>query len=386
MDFDLTDEQKLFAESVNRFMQEAHPFSQHHQRTVGNDEARRLQTKLWSQMAEMGWLQIAFSEIDGGLDATPIDTMLLMQAFGQGLVTAPYLSSIVMAGDILKHSVLSPQRTERLTQLMNGEMTIALAYGEKASRYDFTSITTTATPTANGWHLYGEKTIVSHGDTASHLIVSAKCDSGISLFFLSNHATGIKHHAYPMLDGSNGADITFNQVFVHHDALLSDAHNGLSLLSSSIDAGVVAIGAEALGIMQSLLDMTVSYCQARVQFGQPIGKFQVIQHRLVDMLMETEQTRSLVYLATIRLAEAPAIHTPSSRALLTKAICAMKVQVGKAGRFIGQEAIQLHGGMGMSNDVIIGHYFRRLTAIDAMLGNVDYHLRRFVDCGADSQK
>lgn len=378
MNFDLTDEQKLFADSVNRFIREAHPFSQHHQRTARTDEAKRLQAKLWSQIAEMGWLQIPFSEVDGGLGATPIDTMLLMQAFGHGLVTAPYGSSIVMAGDMLKHSVVSPHRTKRLTQLMNGELTIALACHEKASRYDFATITTTATPSADGWHLNGEKTVVAHGDTASHLIVSAKCADGIGLFFINNQSEGVTHHAYPLLDSSSGADITFNQVFVSHDALLSEAHNGLLQLSSSIDAGVVAIGAEALGIMQSLLDSTVSYCQTRVQFGQPIGKFQVIQHRLVDMLMETEQTRSLVYLATIRLAEAPDTHTPSSRALLAQAISAMKVQVGKAGRFVGQEAIQLHGGMGMSNDIAIGHYFRRLTTIDAMLGNVDYHLRRFI--------
>lgn len=375
MDFSFTNEQQILSEGAHRFMREQHSFQGHLQRLTQPQASQGL---LWPQFAELGWLALPFNEVDGGLGCGPIEIMLLMQAFGRGLLTAPYLATVVVGGEILRRADTSNQRQQRIESLIDGKATVAVAYGELSARYDLARIETSAWPTSSGWILSGRKCVVLNGERAENLIVAARTNGqrndrhGITLFYVPGNAAGIERRSYPMLDGSRGADIRFNQTAVAADAVLGEVDCGLPLLEAAIDVGIVALGAEAVGIMDALLEQTIAFCQTRVQFGKSIGSFQVLQHRMVDMFVETEQTRSLVYLATIRLAEsAPDIAT------IQEAIAAMKVQVGKAGRFVGQEAIQLHGGMGMSNDLSVGHYFKRLTAIDATFGNVDHHLKRF---------
>ena len=375
MDFSFTNEQQLLSEGAQRFMREQHSFQDHLQRLAQPEASHG---SLWPQFAELGWLALPFNEVDGGLGCGAIEIMLLMQAFGRGLLTAPYLATVVVGGEIHRRAETSNQRQKRIEKLIDGKATLAVAYGEFSARYDLALIETAAWRTSSGWMLSGQKNAVLNGERAENLIVAARTSDnvndrhGITLFFVPGDAADIERRSYPMLDGSRGADIRFNQTAVAADAVIGGIDFGLPVLEAAIDVGLVALGAEALGIMDALLEQTIAYCQTRVQFGKSIGSFQVLQHRLVDMFMETEQTRSLVYLATIRLVEEAA-----DTAATQEAIAAMKVQVGKAGRFIGQEAIQLHGGMGMANDFIIGHYFKRLTAIDATFGNVDHHLKRF---------
>lgn len=377
MNFDITTEQRLLDESARRFMQEQHNFSGHSARL---DDAIKNNKAAWEQFAGMGWLALPFAEADGGLGCGQIEIMLLMQSFGRGLVVAPFLPTIIFGGEILRRNDFSPARQQRISDIINGACTLAVAYAEKESRYELTRISTTATKTSGGWLVSGDKSVVLNGEHATHLIVSARTSGsagdreGISLFWLPSNAPGVCRRGYPLLDGSRGADISFENVKVASEGLIGNIGCAHSMLEHALDASIAALGAEALGIMDALIEQTISYCQTRQQFGTPIGKFQGLQHRLVDMFMDTEQTRSLVYLANIRLAEAG---TSPNATGVQQVISAMKAQVGKAGRFVGQEAIQLHGGMGMSNDFIVGHYFKRLTAIDATFGNVDFHLQRF---------
>jgi len=388
MDFDFTHEQQLFNESAQRFMREQHAYQRHLQRQA-EPEASRM--AIWKKFAALGWLGLPFSEADGGLGCGVIETMLLMQSFGRSLVTAPYLTSIVIGGEILRRGDTSIYRRSRITELINGETTLAVAHAEMAARYDLAMTETKAERTSSGWVINGKKCVVLNGQQAPQLIVSARTSGpvqarqGITLFLVPADAVGITRSAYPLLDGSDGADIRFDQVTVNSSAVIGEIDKGLPILEAAIDLGLAAISAEAVGIMDALIEQTIAHCQTRVQFGQPIGQFQVLQHRLVDMFMEAEQTRSLLYLATIRLLEADesAVATANIQsgnfqsADIQSALAALKVQVGKAGRLIGQEAIQMHGGMGMSNEVMVGHYFKRLTMIDALFGNVDFHLKKF---------
>lgn len=371
MDFELTDVQQQLADSAAKFLRNQHPFRP----SVDQSASERL--TLWQQFAALGWLGLPFPEEDGGLGCGHIESMLLMQAFGRALVTAPYISTIIHAGEILRRSQRTPIHNDRISAVINGQTIVVVAHSEFAGRYQPAYVDCRAIQTGDGWILRGQKHIVQHGDIADFYIVSARTcgevgDSfGVSLFWVPADSAGLSRTGFPLLDGRSGSSVILDHVFVPCDALLGEYHQGQQLLAAASDAALAAIGAEALGVMDALLQQTLSYCQQRRQFGQPIGKFQVLQHRLVDMLMATEQVRSLVYLANIRLLEKAPPHVTAM------SLSAMKVAVGKAGRFIGQEAVQLHGGMGMSHDVIVGHYFRRLTAIDAMFGNVDFHLQQF---------
>ena len=375
MDFDLTSEQQLLSESAQRFVREQHAFENRAQRNADRDGHRR---RMWGKFAELGWLALPFAEDDGGIGCGAIETMLLMQALGRGLVNSAYLMAAIVGGEILRRADQSAHRKPRIAAVIDGSCALAIAHAEPASRYDLARVATTAQRTSPGWTLNGEKCIVLNGEHADQLIVAARTSGavnearGITLFLVPGTAIGIVRRGYPLLDGGRGADIAYVEVTVASDAIIGEIDQGLPILEAAVDIGIAALGAEALGIMDALIELTIAHCQTRVQFGQPIGKFQVLQHRMVDMFMETEQTRSLVYLANIRLAEMGA-----GTSAAKEAISAMKAHIGKAGRFVAQEAIQLHGGMGMTDDLIVGHYFKRLTAIDAMFGNVDLHLKRF---------
>ena len=373
MDFSFTEEQTLLQESVSRFMQNDYSFDA---RQKNSQSEEGFSTANWKTFAELGWLGVTFSEADGGFGGGAIETIVMSEQFGHGLVIEPFLATVVLAGGALKHGGSEAQKSQYLPGIIDGSSHGALAFVEPQARFNLADITTTATADGDGYVLNGYKAVVLNGPQANFLVVSARTageqrdEDGISLFVLDAATAGISRRDYPTVDAFRASEITFENVKVGADSLVGEAGQGLAILQQAIDDGVLAIGAEAVGCMEVLYKDTVEYCKQREQFGQPIGKFQVLQHRMVDMFMEHEQSKSLMFMAAMRMAE-------GYGAEAQKAVSAFKVQVGKSGKFVGQNAVQLHGGMGMTEELNIGHYFKRLTIIDTLFGNVDFHLQRY---------
>ena len=373
MDFSFSDEQSLLKDSLERFVQLEYEFSAR-QKLVKTELG--YSTDHWRKFAELGWLGVAFPEADGGFGGGPIETMLVMEQFGRGLVVEPYVPTVVLVGGMLAAAGKAAQKQQYLTPLLEGTLQGACAFAEPQSRFNLADVATTAKRIGNGYVLNGRKSVVLNGPSADVLIVAARTSSGqrkqsgITLFLVDASTTGITRRDYPTVDALRASELTLENVVVPRTAVLGRVGKGLDVLTQAIDYATLAIGAEAVGCMEVLYKTTVEYCKTRVQFGQPIGKFQVLQHRMVDMFMEHEQSKSLMFMAAMRLAE-------GYDAQAQKAVSAFKVQVGKSGRFVGQNAVQLHGGMGMTEELNVGHYFKRLTMIDTMFGNVDYHLKRF---------
>ena len=373
MDFSFTEEQTLLEESVARYMQNEYGFDSR-QKLVKSETG--FSSKNWSTFAELGWLGVAFPEADGGFGGGAIESMLMSENFGRGLVVEPFLATVVLAGGAIKYGGSAEQKTKYLPGIIDGSTQAAFAYAEPQGRFNLSDLTTKAVKSGDGYVLDGYKAVVLNGPAADILVVSARTsgeqrdDTGVSVFIVDATADGVSRRDYPTVDGLRASEITFEGVKVGADALVGEADKGLPLVEHVIDDGILAVGAEAVGAMEVLYKDTVEYCKTREQFGQPIGKFQVLQHRMVDMFMEHEQSKSLMYMAAMRMDE-------GYGAQAQKAVSAFKVQVGKSGRFVGQNAVQLHGGMGMTDELNIGHYFKRLTIIDTLFGNVDFHLKRF---------
>jgi alkylation response protein AidB-like acyl-CoA dehydrogenase len=364
VDFKLSTEQQQLKDAAERFVKERCGFDAWlHSRAAG----RPLGTHLWPEFAAMGWLALPFAEADGGFGAGPIETMVLMQALGRGLVAEPYLHGCVFAGELLSRSELSEQHTARIQQLLSGEAWVAVA--EEAPNASGAS-GLRAERSGAAWRLSGQASTAGSADTAQALIVAAQgADGRSTVFWVDAKTPGVTHHTHHLVDGSAASTLKFAQVLLPDSARLSAAGSGQVLMQAANDRKLAAMGAEAMGLMDLLLEQTIAYTCARRQFGQPVARFQALRHRMVDMFMAAEQMRSLLLLATMRLAED---HASAARAL-----SAMKVQLGQAGRFISQQAVQLHGGMGMTDEIVIGHAFKRLMVLDAMGGNVDHHLRHF---------
>ena len=292
------------------------------------------------------------------------------------LVVEPYISAVLQAGMIIAKGGTSEQKQAWLEPLIAGTSLPAVAYIEPQARFNVNDVRTTATANADGYSVNGFKGVVLGGPFADLLIVPARTSGsqtdaeGITLFMIDANADGVSRRDYPTIDGFRASEITLSNVSVSKDAVLGSADQGLALLQYGLDQGMMGAAAEAVGAMEVLYKSTVEYCKTREQFGQPIGKFQVLQHRMVDMFIEHEQTKSLAFMAAMKLAEG---YNDASR----KALSALKVQVGKGGTLVGQQAVQLHGGMGMTNELNIGHYFKRLTAIETLYGNTDFHLKRY---------
>jgi alkylation response protein AidB-like acyl-CoA dehydrogenase len=373
MDFSFTQEQALLADSVEKFVQNDYSF-----------EARRAITATdagfsadnWRTFAELGWLGVPFPEADGGFGGSAVDTMILMEQFGKGLVVEPYLASIVLAGGALKLAGSAAQKEALLGSLIDGSKQAALAFVEPQGRFNLADLTTTAEAEGDGYRLNGFKSVVLNGPAADFFVVTARTgggqrdQQGVSLFIVPAHADGVSRRDYPTVDAFRASELTLDNVRLEADALLGRQDQAYPVIEQVIDEGILAVGSEAVGCMEVLYKATVEYCKTREQFGQPIGKFQVLQHRMVDMFMEHEQSKSLMYMAAMRLDEG---YDDEAK----KAVSAFKVQVGKSGRFVAQGAVQLHGGMGMTDELNVGHYFKRLTTIDTLFGNVDFHLKRF---------
>jgi pimeloyl-CoA dehydrogenase small subunit len=370
MDFSFSDEQTLLQESINRFVQNDYGFETRQQIIK---EPSGFSAANWGTFAELGWLGVPFSEEDGGFGWGAIETMILMEQFGRVLVVEPYLPCVIMAAGAVKYAGSKNQRAAIIPGVVDGSRQGALAYVEPQGRFNLADLTTTATRSGDGHVLNGQKSVVINGGAADFLVVSARTSgdqrdrAGVSLFLVAADAAGITRRDYPTVDALRGSEISFEGTPAE---LLGTEGDGFNTLERVIDEATLAIGAEAVGCMEVLYKATVEYCKTREQFGQPIGKFQVLQHRMVDMFMEYEQAKSLMFMAAMRLDEG---YGPEAQ----KAVSAFKVQVGKSGRFVGQQAIQLHGGMGMTDELNVGHYFKRLTVIDTMFGNVDFHLKRF---------
>jgi len=373
MDFSFTEEQTLLEDSVAKYMQNDYSFEDR-QKLVKSELG--FSAEKWATFAELGWLGVAFSEQDGGFGGGAIESMLMAENFGKGLMIEPYLATVVLAGGALKHGGSAEQKARYLPGIIDGSTQAALAYAEPQGRFNLSDLTTKADKQGDGYVIDGYKAVVMNGPAADLLVVTARTGGGqrdadgVSVFVVDADAEGVTRRDYPTVDGMRASEVTFEGVKVGADALLGEEGQGLGLVERVIDDGILAVGAEAVGCMEVLYKDTVEYCKTREQFGQPIGKFQVLQHRMVDMFMEHEQSKSLMYMAAMRMDEG---YTADAQ----KAVSAFKVQVGKSGRFVGQNAIQLHGGMGMTDELNIGHYFKRLTIIDTLFGNVDYHLKRF---------
>lgn len=373
MDFSFSEEQVLLQDSVQKFIQNSYPFDARQKLQQSEEGFSR---NNWRIFAELGWLALPFSEADGGLGGTPVETMIMLEEFGKGLVLEPYVTTVILAGGLLSRGGSQAQKEGLLASLIAGEKLGAFAFVEPQARFNLADVQTSATSKGKGFVINGFKGVVLGGPSADFLVVPARTsggqrdESGISLFLVDADSKGVSRRDYPTVDGHRASEITFDNVEVGEDAIVGDLDQAYPLIESVIDQGILAVGAEAVGAMEVLYKTTVEYCKTREQFGQPIGKFQVLQHRMVDMFMEHEQAKSLLYMAAMRLAE-------GETALARKAVSALKVQVGKGGRFVGQNAIQLHGGMGMTDELSVGHYFKRVTIIETLFGNVDFHLKRF---------
>jgi pimeloyl-CoA dehydrogenase small subunit len=372
MDFELSDEQRLLKDSVDRWAGDRYDalsqINASRSQPLGFSEAH------WREMAELGLLGLPFAEADGGFGGGPVETMVTMEALGRALAPEPYLASVVLGGGLLALAGDAKQRSALLPRLASGEQRLALAHGEAQARYDLQDVATTATQVGNGFRLEGRKTIVLNADAAEVLIVSARTSGerrdprGISLFLVRADALGVTVSPYPTNDGGRAADVAFDAVDLPADAMLGAPDQGLPLIECVIDQAIAAVAAEAVGAMDALLALTVEHLKTRKQFGAPIGAFQSLQHRAVDMLTAVEQARSMTLYATMMAASQDA---GERRAALSAA----KVQINNSARFVGQQAVQLHGGLGMTMEYLGAHYFRRLAMIEQSFGDTPHHLR-----------
>jgi pimeloyl-CoA dehydrogenase small subunit len=377
MDFDLSEEQRLLKESVDGLLTDAYDFEQ---RKKYMKEKGGWSKAIWGRLAEQGLLGLPFAESDGGFGAGAVETMIVMEALGRALVLEPYLATVVIAGGFLRHGGSVAQKAAHIPAIIDGSKTFAFAQLEKNSRYDLSDVATSAKKKGDGFIIDGEKFVVVNGESADTLVVTARTKggrrdkAGVGVFLVPSGARGVARKGYPTQDGLHAADITFTGVEVGPDAVIGDGENALPLIERVIDEARSAMCAEAVGAMDESLKTTVEYLKTRKQFGVPIGSFQSLQHRAADMFVALEQARSMSMFATM------AADFGDARERAT-AVAAAKVQVGKSGKFIGQQSIQLHGGIGMTMEAKIGHYFKRLTMIENTFGDSDYHLRRVSDAG-----
>jgi alkylation response protein AidB-like acyl-CoA dehydrogenase len=374
MDFNLSDEQRQLKDSVERFVRDQYAFDKW-RKTVTTEAGFREEN--WQQIAELGWLGVAVPEEFGGLGGNAVDIAVIMEGLGQGLVVEPYFSTAVLGGGLIANGASDAQKKALLAPLVEGKLKLAFAFAEHQARFNLSDVAVAAKKNGAGYVISGQKCVVFDAAAADQLIISARTAGGsaeakgISLFLVDKKAKGLTVKGYRTLDHRRAADVSFDQVAVGADALIGKPDEALPLIESVADHAISALAAEAVGCMQVLCDTTNEYLKTRKQFGRPIGQFQVLQHRMVDMWIALEQARSVNYMLAVKVSE-----PPRERA---KAAAATKTTIGQSGRFVGQQAVQLHGGMGMSDELNVGHYMKRLMMIDLLFGNADHHRKRFAD-------
>lgn len=377
MDFDYSDEQRMLKESVDRLIADRYDFES---RKKYMKEEAGFSKAMWAQYAELGLLGLPFEERYGGSGGGAVETMIVMEAFGRGLTLEPYLSTVLLGGKLVQLAGSDAQRQAILPRIAEGELLLAFAHTEAQSRYDLADVACSARRDADGWVLDGTKSFVMHGDSADKLIVSARIAGdrrdrdGIALFVVDANAAGVTRKGYPTHDGQRAAEIRLAGVKVSSNDALGDPGKALTTIERVVDGALAALAAEAVGAMGAAHEITIDYLKTRKQFGVAIGSFQSLQHRAVDMMVALEQARSMALFATMMAEEADA----QERA---KAISAATIQVRRSGKYVGQQAIQLHGGIGMTLEYKIGHYFKRFTGMECTFGDTDHHLAALARAG-----
>jgi alkylation response protein AidB-like acyl-CoA dehydrogenase len=380
MDLTLSDEQRLLRESVDRFIAEA--YNADHRRRVGSDPLG-FSPEIWKQFAALGWLALPIEEAYGGLGGGAVETGILMEAFGRGLVAEPYLATVVIAATLIAECGTNAQKQAMLPKIADGSLLLAFAHSERQARFDLAQVQTVASKTAEGWRLDGHKTAVLDGHAANQVIVSARLrnDNGapaqLCLFLVPPDAAGVSLRDFPRLGGGRACNVDLSDVRLRDDTLLGDGSDALSAIESMVDRAIAALGAEAVGIMQIMFDRTLEYTKVRQQFGRPLAANQVIRHRLADMAMQCDEARSIALRAAL-MADAE----PVARG---RAASGAKAKIGKCARFVGEQAVQLHGAMGVTEELEIGSYFKRLLAFDTMFGGSAHHFRRHAALGGRTQ-
>jgi alkylation response protein AidB-like acyl-CoA dehydrogenase len=370
MDFAYTDEQRQLQETLLRYIAKEYGFAE--RRALARSE-HGCSREHWREFAELGVLALTVPEAHGGLGGTAIDTMIVMEALGRGLVLEPYLATAVVCGSLIADAGSEAQQAALLPAIAGGELVLALAHHESGARYDLNHVATTARADGAGFVIDGAKSVVLAGSQADRLIVSARTSgdtraaTGISLFVVERGAPGVALRGYPTQDGARAAEIALTGVRVAADALIGKAGDALPAIERAIDRGIAALCGEAVGVMAALNEATLEYLKTREQFGGPIGRFQALQHRMVDMVIATEQARSMAIMAAVGVQS-------TDRTERRRAVSMAKALIGQAGRFVGQQAVQLHGGMGVTDELVVSHWFKRLAAINATYGDADHHL------------
>ena len=373
MDLSISEEQSAIRDVISRFIENEYDFEKRMSIAEGDSA---FDSDVYNFFVEQGFTAIPFSEEDGGLNGGPVETMLIMKEIGRGLVLEPYLENVILAGGVLKRLATDEQKSKWLTNIINGELQSTLAFTEPQSRFNLNDVATVAKVNGDKVIINGKKSFVLNGKEADIIIVPVRTygsqteAEGISLFIVESDTSGILKNNYKTVDGHSASEITFKNVKVSKDNLLGEIGKGYQALESTVDDAILAVCAEATGIMKSLHDKTVEYSKNRVQFGVPIGGFQALQHRMVDTLMACEETESILLWALTT--------NQDDSSSLKKAISGLKYQIGTAGKHVGQEAVQLHGGMGISWELDIAHFFKRLSSIEILFGNADFHMKRFL--------
>ena len=361
MDFDLSEDQRLLQDSLTKLLADKYKFE---------DRKRYLKSatgwsqEMWEAYADLGLLGLPFAEEDGGFGAGPVEVMLMAEAMGSAITLEPWLASVVMGGGFIRHGASAAQRAAMVPEIASGKLKLAFGYTEPQSRHDLHDVATTAKKNGAGWVLEGRKGVVLHGDVADQIVVTAR--------------TGGARRGYPTTDGLRGAEITLDRVSLPAEALLGDAGNGLALVDRVVDETIAALAGEAVGAMDALHKLTLDYLRTRKQFGRPIGSFQSLQHRAAEMMVSLEEARSMAMLAAMMAQESDATER-------RRQMSAVKVQIGRSGKFLGQSAIQLHGGIAMTMEYLGGHYFKRITTIDTMFGDADHHVTQLMAMGGLNQ-
>jgi pimeloyl-CoA dehydrogenase small subunit len=375
MDFDLNDDQRLLKDSVDRLVADRYGFES---RKKYGREPDGFSRDMWSQYAELGLLGLPFAEAHGGFGGGPVETMIVMEAYGRGLLLEPFFATVILSGGLIRAAGTPEQQAVMLPLIAAGKSMVAFAHLERASRYDMADVQTTAVQEGGAWVLNGDKGLVLHGDAADTLLVTARISgkrrdrSGVGLFVVDGTAEGLTRTGYPTQDGQRAAEISLANV--RATAMLGGP-DALPAIERVVDEAIAALCAEAVGLMQEMHTTTVDYMKQRKQFGRAIGEFQVLQHRSVDMFVALEQARSMAMYATFMSADPD----PVAR---RRAVSAAKVQIGHSGRLIGEETVQLHGGIAMTMEYKVGHYFKRMTVIEKLFGDTDHHQAMVADMGS----
>ena len=370
MDLTPSDEQRLLRESADRFVNET--YTADHRRRIAS-EPLGFSTKIWKQFAELGWLAMPIAEDHGGLGGGAIEIGILMEAIGRGLVAEPYLSTVVIGASLISECGTEAQKQALLPKIADGSLVLAFAHSERQARFDLADVRTTAKKTPDGWRLDGHKTAVLDGHAAGQVIVSARVDAGtgvakLCLFLVPQGVRGLTARDFPRLGGGRACNLDLRDVQLPADALLGDGTDALPAIEAVVDRAMAALGAEAVGIMQTLLDQTLEYTKIRKQFGRPLSANQVIRHRLADMAMQCDEARSMALRAAL-MADAE----PVAR---SRAASGAKAKIGKCARFVAEQSVQLHGAMGVTEELDVGSYFKRLLAFDTLFGGSAHHYRR----------